>query len=156
MTRTRHRHSRCRRALLSRRHSLLDHSIPLPARRASSHPLRTLVSACLAEPHRLCLYRRHNFIYYLHKCRQKKDIAPPFGGQYLTGRPWPSLSIRLITQPCCSLRMCCRTVRTLLSRSTQLRSMNLPSRKPGRSPRTQCTLLPSLNCCCMRMKQQRT
>ena len=61
-----------------------------------------------------------------------------------------------ITQPCCSLRMCCRTVRTLLSRSTQLRSMNLPSRKPGRSPRTQCTLLPSLNCCCMRMKQQRT
>ena len=60
MTRTRHRHSRCRRTLLSRRHSLLNHSIPLPARRASSHPLRTLVSACLAEPHRLCLYRRHN------------------------------------------------------------------------------------------------
>ena len=74
MTRTGHGYSHRRRILLSRRHSFLDHSIPLPARRASSHPLRTLVSSRLAKPDCLCLYRRHNYCFYLYKFIQKKIL----------------------------------------------------------------------------------
>ena len=90
MCSTRNRHSL--RLFLSRCHSLLHHSIPFPARRTPAHPFRTLVSALLAEPHALCLYRCHicqlrsaNLVERLYK---KKILLLP--GQYL---------IRLVKSP---------------------------------------------------------
>ena len=48
--------------LLSCRYCLLHHSVPLAACRTTSHPFGTFISAGLAEPYCLCLYRSHTGI----------------------------------------------------------------------------------------------
>mgnify|MGYP003482217333 CR=1 FL=1 len=165
MSRSRHRDS-CSGSFLPCRHLFLYHRVPLSAGRASAHPFRTFISAFLAEPNCLCLYRCHLCSYYSTNLierffirpnrAQKKDIVLFRTISRQSGRT--ACNVALITQPCCSQRKCCRTERTLSNRSTPLRK-NLPS---GilRTLCILCTLLqrtPLLPCCyCKRKMQQRT
>ena len=106
--------------LLPCRHSLLHHCVPLTTRRTSAHPFRTLVSAFLAEPHRLCLYCRH--ICFIWKANIQKDIVRK-PGQYLLFKS--QSEIGLLTASRCAVALLLAALASLCAIAALLRLLVL-------------------------------